>query len=97
MNKLIIDRREFLKLELSSGVLPILLFGYVEASDDEFGEFLKVVSDSSLPVNYWRTGKLSDADFNTLASLCEYVSTDWELSLNLNEYLVRLRSDLEFK
>ncbi len=97
MNNLNIDRRQFLKIGLSSGVLAILPFGCVEVSDDDFSELLKFVSDSSLPVNDKRTGKLSDADFDTLSTLCKYVNQAWELTSDLGEYLQRLKGDLEPK
>ncbi len=97
MNKLNIDRRQFLKIGLSSGVLAILPFGCVEVSDDDFSELLKFVSDSSLPVNDKRTGKLSDADFDTLSTLCKYVNQAWELTSDLSDYLDRLKGDLDLK
>ena len=97
MNKLNIDRRQFLKIGLSSGVLAVLPFGCVEVSDNDFSELLKFVSDSSLPVNEKRTGKLSDADFDTLSTLCKYVNRAWELTPDPSEYLDRLKGDLDLK
>jgi hypothetical protein len=97
METLNIDRRQFLKLGLSSGVLAVLPLACVELPDDEFGELLKFVSDSSLPVNANRTGSLSDTDFGTLSTLCKYVSQVWELTSDLDEYLARLKGDLELK
>ncbi len=97
MNKLNIDRRQFLKIGLSSSVLAILPFGCVEVSDDDFSELLKFVSGSDLPVNEKRTGKLSDADFDTLSTLCKYVNRAWELTPDPSEYLDRLKGDLDLK
>jgi hypothetical protein len=94
MNKLIINRRKFLKIGLSSGVLAILPFGCVMVSDDDFSELLKFVSDSDLPVNHQHTGELSNSDFDTLSTLCKYVNQAWELTRDLDEYLGRLKGDL---
>lgn len=97
MNKLIINRRQFMKIGLSSGVLAILPFGCVKVSDDDFSELLKFVSDSDLPVNHQHTGELSNSDFDTLSTLCKYVNQAWELTRDLDEYLDRLKGDLYFK
>ena len=97
MNKLIINRRQFLRVGLSSGVLAILPFGCVKVSDDDFSELLKFVSDSDLPVNHQHTGELSNSDFDTLSTLCKYVNQAWELTRDLDEYLDRLKGDLYFK
>ena len=97
MNTLIINRRQFLKIGLSSGALAILPFGCVKVADDDFRELLKFVSDSDLPVNHQHTGELSNSDFDTLSTLCKYVNQAWELTGDLDEYLDRLKGDLYFK
>ena len=97
MNKLIINRRQFLKIGLSSGALAILPFGCVKVSDDDFSELLKFVSDSDLPVNHQHTGELSNANFDMLSTLCKYINQAWELTGDLDEYLGRLKGDLYFK
>ena len=97
MNKLIINRRKFLKIGLSSGVLAILPFSCIKVSDDDFNELLKFVSDSDLPVNHKHTGELSNLDFDMLSTLCKYVNKGWELTRNIEEYLARLKRDLYFK
>ena len=97
MNKLIINRRQFLKIGLSSGALAILPFGCVKVSDDDFSELLKFISDSDLPVNHQHTGELSNPDFYTLSTLCKYINQAWELTGDLDEYLDRLKGDLYFK
>ena len=74
MNKLIINRRQFLKIGLSSGALAILPFGCVKVSDDDFSELLKFISDSDLPVNHQHTGELRNSDFDTISNLCKYVN-----------------------
>jgi len=94
MKKLIINRRSFLKIGLSSGALAILPFGSIMISDDNFSELLKFVSDSDLPVNHQHTGELSNSEFDTLSTLCKYINQAWELTRNLDEYLDRLRGDL---
>ena len=97
MNKLIINRRQFLKIGLSSGALAILPFGCVKVSDDDFSELLKFISDSDLPVNHQHTGELSNANFDMLSTLCKYINQAWELTVDLDEYLGRLKGDLYFK
>ena len=97
MNKLIINRRQFLKIGLSSGALAILPFGCVKVSDDDFSELLKFISDSDLPVNHQHTGELSNANFDMLSTLCKYINQAWELTGDLDEYLDRLKGDLYFK
>ena len=97
MINLSIDRRQFIKIGISSGVLAALPFGCSELDDDVVSEFLKFVSDSGLPVNEMRTGTLDQADFNTLSTLCNYVNQTWELTTDLSRYSMRLRRDLGFK
>ena len=97
MNKLIINRRQFLKIGLSSGALAILPFDCVKVSDDDFSELLKFISDSDLPVNHQHTGELSNANFDMLSTLCKYINQAWELTGDLDEYLGRLKGDLYFK
>ena len=97
MNKLIINRRQFLKIGLSSGALAILPFGCVKVSDDDLSELLKFISDSDLPVNHQHTGELSNANFDMLSTLCKYINQAWELTGDLDEYLDRLKGDLYFK
>ena len=97
MNKLIINRRQFLKIGLSSGALAILPFGCIMVSDDDLDELLKFVSDSDLPVNHKHIGELSNFDFGMLSTLCKYVNKAWELTPNIDKYLERLQEDLYFK
>ena len=97
MNILNIDRRQFIKIGISSGVLAALPFGCSELDDDDIGELLKFVSDSGLPVNEKRTGMLSQADFDILSTVCSYVNQAWELTSDLGPYVIRLRADLAYK
>lgn len=97
MNKLTMDRRKLLKLGLSAGVLAFLPFGCLTLSDSKKDEFLRVISDSELPVNPNFKGELSNLEFNALASLCKYVNKVWQLTSNLDTYLEMLRVDLDLK
>jgi len=97
MINLSIDRRQFIKIGISSGVLAALPFGCSGLDDDIVSEFLNFVSDSGLPVNEKRTGTLDQADFDTLSTLCNYVNQTWELTTDLSRYSMRLRRDLGFK
>ena len=97
MTELKIDRRQLLRMGLSSGVLAAIPLGCVVLRDDDTGALLQFVSDSRLPADETRTGSLSQADFDTLAGLCEYINRAWELTPDLSAYLERLQSDLEFK
>ncbi len=92
-----VDRKQLLKIGVSYGVRATLPFGCSELEDGVVSEFLKFVSDSRLPVNEKRTGKLSDTDYDTLSTLCHYVNQAWQLTTNLDSYIVRLKSDLAFK
>ena len=97
MNKLNIDRRQFIKIGISSGVLAALPFGRIKLDDNDAGELLIFVSDSSLPVNEKRTGILKQKDFDTLSTICNYVNQAWQLTTDLSQYIIRLRADLAFK
>ena len=92
-----IDRRQFIKIGISSGVLAVLPFGCTKLVENVVSEILKYVSDSSLPVNEKRTGVLNQTGFNTLSTLCNYVNQTWELASDLSRYSVRLRRDLALK
>ncbi len=97
LKNLNIDRRQFIKIWISSGVLATLPFGCSTLNDDIVSELLKFVSDSGLPVHEKRTGMLSQADFDILSTICSYVNQAWQLTTNLDSYIVRLKSDLAFK
>lgn len=97
MNEFAIDRRKLIKLGLSAGALAFLPLGCLPLTDDRKAIFLQKISDTELPVNPDRTGKLTDLEFKTLASLCEYVNKIWELTPDLDTYLKMLRADLDLK
>jgi len=97
MNEFTIDRRKLIKLGLSASALAFLPLGCLPLSEDKKGVFLKIISDTELPVNSDLTGKLTDLEFNTLASLCEYVNKVWKMTPDLDTYLKTLRSDLNLK
>ena len=92
-----IDRRQLLKLGLSSGVLATLPFGCVAFREDEEAAMSELVSDSPLPVDPARTGRLRDQHFDTLETLGRYVDKAWELKTDLDLYRDRLKADLHFK
>ena len=82
---------------LSSSVLAALPLACLRLGRDDATVLLEFVSDSSLPADAGRTGELNPEGFEVLASLTEFVNSGWELSPNLNDYLVRLKSDLGLK
>ncbi len=97
MSKLYIDRRQLLKLGLSSGVLASMPFACIPVTQDDSAGLLQFISDSDLPVDGTRTGVLSQDAFDALTSLCRYVNRAWELDADLPLYFGRLRADLQFK
>ena len=92
-----IDRRALLKLGLSTGVLASLPLAGCTVEDSTNDYLLEFVSDSEFPVNSDRTGVLSNENFETLASLCQYVVRSWQLPNELDTYFGQLKSDLGFK
>ena len=97
MSKLLIDRRQLLKLGLSSGVLASLPLACVSLKEDDSAELLRFIGDSDLPVDPTRTGVLSQVEFDALSTLCRYVNQAWELDADMPLYFGRLRADLQFK
>jgi len=97
VSKLFIDRRQLLKLGLSSGVLASLPFACVSLDNDDSAELLRFVSDSDVPVDATRTGVLSEDEFDALSTLCRYVNKAWELDADMPLHFNRLRADLQFK
>ena len=97
MNDIMIDRRKLIKMGLAAGALAMLPLGCIQVSDDKLGQLLKTVGDSDLPIDWELTGKLTDTEFNALASLCKYVNKIWELTPDLETYLKILRVDLNLK
>ncbi len=92
-----IDRRTLLKLGLSTGVLASVPLAGCTVEDSTNDYLLEFVSDSEFPVNSDRTGVLSNENFETLASLCEYIARSWQLPIELDTYLGQLENDLELK
>ena len=97
MINLKIDRRQFIKIGISSGVLAALPLGCSTLEDDVVSELLKFVSDSGLPVNEKLIGELTKPDLDTLSTLCDYVNRAWQLTSDLRQYKMRLGRDLAFK
>ena len=92
-----IDRRALLKLGISTGVLASLPLAGCAVADSTNDYLLEFVSDSEVPVNSDRIGVLNSENFETLASLCEYVARTWQLPNELDTYFGLLKNDLEFK
>ena len=97
MNKLSIDRRQLLKLGISSTVLATMSFNNFVLADVATDRLLEYVSDSDLPVDDRKTGTLSNVQFNTLSSLCRFVDQTWELHSELDQYFNKLQADLVLK
>jgi len=97
MTELKIDRRQLIRMGLSSGVLASLPFACISLQDDDSATLLRFVSDSDLPLDGTQTGVLRLEEFNTLATLCEYINQAWELDADMGLYFNRLRADLDFK
>ena len=92
-----IDRRSLLKLGLSASVVASMPLGCVVLDSDETDALLEHIGDSELPLNPDRTGVITGAEFERLATLCRYVDRTWELGADLDIYLQQLQTDLEFK
>jgi len=92
-----IDRRALLKLGLSTGVLASLPLAGCAVADSTNDFLLEFISDSEVPINSERTGVLNSENFETLATLCEYVSRSWQLRIELDTYFGQLKHDLELK
>lgn len=97
MKTLAINRRQLLKLGISSGVLATLPLGCLRVDDEISATLDGFVGDSDLPLDPGRTGVMSEDQFETLAGLCRYVDRGWDLAVDFDEYLLRLRSDLNLK
>ena len=97
MTELKIDRRQLIRMGLSSSVLATLPLGCVMLGNDETDELLQFVSNSRSPVDAKRTGSLLQEDFEKLVGLCQYVNRAWELDADMGLYFNRLRVDLDFK
>lgn len=97
MSELKIDRRQLLRLGLSSGVLASLPLACISLNDEDSAELLRFVSDSASPVDEMRTGVLGQDEVDTLSALCGYVNEAWELNADMSLYYPRLRADLQFK
>ena len=97
MTELKIDRRQLIRMGLSSSVLATLPLGCVMLGNDETDELLQFVSNSRSPVDAKRTGSLLQEDFEKLVGLCQYVNRAWELDADMRLYFNRLRADLDFK
>lgn len=97
MSKLYIDRRQLLKLGLSSGVLASLPLACISLTQDDSAELRQFISDSDQPVDETRTGVLSQDAFDALSTLGRYVNQAWELEADMPLYFGRLRADLQFK
>jgi hypothetical protein len=92
-----IDRRALLKLGLSTGVLASVPLAGCAVADSTNDFLLEFISDSEIPINSERTGVLNSENFETLASLCDYVARSWRLPIELDTYFGQLKHDLELK
>lgn len=92
-----IDRRKLIKLGFSAGVLATLPSVRMVFADDVSDALLQFVSESESPLDSARTGSLSQSEFDSLFSLCEYVDTTWEFGANMPQYRQQLHADLDLK
>ncbi len=97
MSQLFIDRRKLIKMGLAASALAMLPMGCINMSDDKLKYLLKPVGDSDFPTNPKLKGKLTDHEFNTLASLSKYVNKLWQLIPEMDTYINVLQSDLQLK
>jgi len=91
------DRRKLIKLGFSAGVLATLPTAGCVFADDVTETLLQFASDSDSPVDSALTGSLSQDEFDTLFSLCEYVDSAWSFGANMSVYRQQLQADLELK
>ncbi len=89
-----IDRRRLLKLGISASVLASFPLAGSRATEAISTQLLQVISDTKSPINRTATGNLSHAEFEQLATLCQFVDQTWELGADLRLYLGQLESDL---
>lgn len=97
MTRLEMDRRQLLKMGISSSVLAVLPLACVRVEEDDASALFERVSNAASPVDPERTGTSSPATIDALVDLCEYVNGVWELAPELDGYLTRLRADLALK
>lgn len=94
---LTIDRRKLLKCGLSAGVVACLPLSGCSVEQDLSTALMRHVSNSSSVRNPDVTGKLSNAEFAALFSLCRFVDSAWSFEADLSGYEKVLRSDLDLK
>ena len=95
--ELTLDRRKLLKLGFSAGFLATLPVNPMVFADDVTDALLRFVSDSESPVDSAEVGILSQQEFDSLFSLCEFIDESWKFGTNLAVYREQLRTDLELK
>jgi len=97
MIQLKIDRRQLIRMGVSSGLLAALPVSCVRLGEQDAVSILGFISDSALPVDPGCTGTLNEKAFDVLAGLCAYIDRGWGLSADLGSYVTRLRGDLDLK
>ncbi|WP_299535441.1 hypothetical protein [Ulvibacterium sp.] len=97
MDDFSINRRELIKMGLAASALAMLPIGCVDLSGNKPEQFLKPVGDSGFPINPKLIGELTEKEFDTLASLINYVNEVWQLGCNMEDYRNILRQDLQLK
>lgn len=96
-NKLWVDRRQLVKLGLSTTVLASIPFAGFSLADEVSGEMLREVSDLDLPVESSLTGVLEPEKSAALFNLCEFVDEAWQFKSDLAAYRPQFVADLELK
>lgn len=92
-----IDRRSLLRWGLSAGFVASLPLGKLSIAQTVEASLLEFIGTERLPINSSNIGELSGEDFAAISGICEFVRTGWELDIDIDAYLPRLRRDLGVK
>lgn len=97
MSRFIIDRRKLLRNGVPAGVIAALTVACGKITEDVSAFLLIFSDDSERPMKESRTGVLSPETFTVLASLSDYVNTNWSLGADMEIYHTQLQADLDLK
>jgi hypothetical protein len=92
-----INRRRVLELGISASALAALPLVGACSAESISKQLLQPISGAKGPIAETVSGSLSRDEFNSLATLCQFVDKTWELEANLPAYLRQLESDLGLK
>ena len=97
MKRVRLDRRALVKWGMSAGTIASIPFGRLILAAGTEENLLAFVSVSEGPIQQGIVGELSEVEFTSLFTLCEFVVAGWSLSVDMQAYRRRLRRDLSVK